>query len=171
MCNQGLTGRRVPADPLISRVHEITQVYGTTIKASIHEMLGDGIMSAIDFEQASRSISSNSGSGHNAAVSVHFFGFFGLLAAGAGTLMASLLILKKLVLHQAVTLQNGPLLFACTIFILAGTQLICLGLVSELLARTYYESQGKPIYVMWSIKSQDLEADLGAGRHPQVVRQ
>ena len=101
---------------------------------------------------------------------LHFFGFFGLLAAGTGTLMASFLLLKKLVLHQAVMLQNGPLLFASTLFILAGIQLVCLGLVSEILARTYYESQGKPIYVMRSIKSQDLEAEIGVGRHPQVVR-
>jgi cyanate lyase len=40
----------VPVDPLIYRLHEITQVYGTTIKAVIHEMFGDGIMSAIDFK-------------------------------------------------------------------------------------------------------------------------
>jgi cyanate lyase len=40
----------VPVDPLLYRLHEITQVYGTTIKAIIHEMFGDGIMSAIDFE-------------------------------------------------------------------------------------------------------------------------
>jgi cyanate lyase len=40
----------VPVDPLIYRLHEITQVYGTTIKALIHEEFGDGIMSAIDFE-------------------------------------------------------------------------------------------------------------------------
>jgi cyanate lyase len=40
----------VPVDPLIYRFHEITQVYGTTMKALIHEMFGDGIMSAIDFE-------------------------------------------------------------------------------------------------------------------------
>ena len=40
----------VPVDPLIYRFHEITQVYGTTVKALIHEMFGDGIMSAIDFE-------------------------------------------------------------------------------------------------------------------------
>ena len=37
-------------DPLIYRFHEITQIYGTTIKELIHEEFGDGIMSAIDFE-------------------------------------------------------------------------------------------------------------------------
>jgi cyanate lyase len=40
----------VPTDPLIYRFHEIVQVYGTTLKALIHEEFGDGIMSAIDFE-------------------------------------------------------------------------------------------------------------------------
>jgi cyanate lyase len=48
--NKGSVGQTVPVDPLIYRFHEITQVYGTTIKAIIHEMFGDGIMSAIDFE-------------------------------------------------------------------------------------------------------------------------
>jgi len=47
---KGSVGQAVPVDPLIYRFHEITQVYGTTIKAIIHEMFGDGIMSAIDFE-------------------------------------------------------------------------------------------------------------------------
>ncbi len=40
----------VPVDPTIYRIHEITQVYGTTIKALIHEEFGDGIMSAINFK-------------------------------------------------------------------------------------------------------------------------
>lgn len=47
---KGSLDTTVPVDPLIYRLHEITQVYGTTIKAIIHEMFGDGIMSAIDFE-------------------------------------------------------------------------------------------------------------------------
>jgi len=47
---KGSLDSAVPVDPLIYRFHEITQVYGTTLKALIHEMFGDGIMSAIDFE-------------------------------------------------------------------------------------------------------------------------
>jgi len=47
---KGALDSTVAVDPLIYRFHEITQVYGTTIKAIIHEMFGDGIMSAIDFE-------------------------------------------------------------------------------------------------------------------------
>ena len=39
----------VPSDPTIYRFYEIVQVYGTTLKALIHEMFGDGIISAINF--------------------------------------------------------------------------------------------------------------------------
>jgi cyanate lyase len=39
----------IPKDPLIYRFHEITGVYGTTLKEVIQEKFGDGIMSAIDF--------------------------------------------------------------------------------------------------------------------------
>lgn len=46
---KGALDKDVVADPLIYRFHEITQVYGTTIKEIIHEKFGDGIMSAIDF--------------------------------------------------------------------------------------------------------------------------
>ncbi len=40
----------VSKDPLIYRFHEITYIYGDTIKEIIHEKFGDGIMSAIDFD-------------------------------------------------------------------------------------------------------------------------
>ena len=49
---RGSLDQAVPVDPLLYRFHEITQVYGTTIKALIHEKFGEGIMSAIDFELA-----------------------------------------------------------------------------------------------------------------------
>ena len=39
----------VPTDPLIYRLYELVNVYGTTFKELIHEEFGDGIMSAIDF--------------------------------------------------------------------------------------------------------------------------
>lgn len=46
---KGSLDATAPAAPLICHFHEITQAYGTTIKALIHEKFGDGIMSAIDF--------------------------------------------------------------------------------------------------------------------------
>lgn len=46
---RGALEQAVPTDPTIYRIHEVTQVYGTAIKALIHEKFGDGIMSAINF--------------------------------------------------------------------------------------------------------------------------
>ena len=39
----------IPTDPLLYRFYEILQVYGLPLKDVIHEKIGDGIMSAIDF--------------------------------------------------------------------------------------------------------------------------
>ena len=46
---RGALDQDVPVDPTIYRIHEVTQVYGTAIKALINEEFGDGIMSAITF--------------------------------------------------------------------------------------------------------------------------
>ncbi|MEC4018791.1 cyanase [Streptomyces sp. H27-D2] len=40
----------VPTDPTVYRFHEMLQVYGTTLKALVHEQFGDGIISAINFK-------------------------------------------------------------------------------------------------------------------------
>ncbi|WP_431968639.1 cyanase [Actinacidiphila sp. bgisy160] len=40
----------IPTDPTIYRFYEMIQVYGTTLKALIHEQFGDGIISAINFK-------------------------------------------------------------------------------------------------------------------------
>ncbi|WP_327065192.1 cyanase [Kitasatospora sp. NBC_01250] len=39
----------IPTDPTIYRFHEMIEVYGTTLKALVHEQFGDGIISAINF--------------------------------------------------------------------------------------------------------------------------
>ena len=39
----------IPTDPTIYRFYEMIQIYGTTLKALVHEKLGDGIISAINF--------------------------------------------------------------------------------------------------------------------------
>lgn len=40
----------IPTDPTIYRFYEMIQVYGTTLKALVHEQFGDGIISAINFK-------------------------------------------------------------------------------------------------------------------------
>ena len=40
----------VPTDPTLYRFYEMILVYGSTLKALVHEKLGDGIISAINFK-------------------------------------------------------------------------------------------------------------------------
>lgn len=40
----------IPTDPTIYRFYEMIQIYGTTLKAIVHEQFGDGIISAINFK-------------------------------------------------------------------------------------------------------------------------
>ncbi|MET3632266.1 cyanase [Burkholderia sp. 572] len=47
---RGCIEDRVPTDPTIYRFYEMIQVYGTTLKALVHEKFGDGIISAINFK-------------------------------------------------------------------------------------------------------------------------
>ncbi|MCK8678896.1 MULTISPECIES: cyanase [Streptomyces] len=52
---------RVPTDPTIYRFYEMLQVYGTTLKALVHEQLGDGIISAINFKLDVRKVADPEG--------------------------------------------------------------------------------------------------------------
>ncbi|EGH26538.1 cyanate hydratase, partial [Pseudomonas amygdali pv. mori str. 301020] len=42
--------KRVSEKPGAVHFHEMVQVYGTTLKALVHEQFGDGIISAINFK-------------------------------------------------------------------------------------------------------------------------
>lgn len=46
---KGALDTAVPTDPLIYRLYELIIVHGPAMKSVIHELFGDGIMSAIDF--------------------------------------------------------------------------------------------------------------------------
>ena len=47
---RGSIDNGIPTDPTIYRFYEMLQVYGTTLKALVHEKFGDGIISAINFK-------------------------------------------------------------------------------------------------------------------------
>jgi glycosyltransferase involved in cell wall biosynthesis len=89
---------------------------------------------------------------------LHFFGFFGLAGIGAGTLSVLLALFQRLIAHSEVLASNGSLTFAGIVLIAAGVQVVLLGLASEMLARTYYESQKKPIYATRAIRSSAPDA-------------
>ncbi len=76
---------------------------------------------------------------------MHFFGSLGALCGGAGGLALCYLLVRKLQgIH--IMVEHGPLLIAGAVLALTGLQLLCTGLIGEMLMRTYFESQGRPIY-------------------------
>jgi glycosyltransferase involved in cell wall biosynthesis len=83
---------------------------------------------------------------------LQLFGSWGLLSTAAGGLTTLFLLFRKFVTHVDVMTEHGPMLFAAVLLIVCGIQLISLGLVGEVLARTYYESQRKPIYSVRDVK-------------------
>jgi glycosyltransferase involved in cell wall biosynthesis len=83
---------------------------------------------------------------------LQFFGGWGLLSTGAGGLIGLGLIFKKFVYDIDVIQEHGPLLFMTVVLIVCGIQLISIGLIGEMLSRTYYESQKKAIYSVREVK-------------------
>jgi hypothetical protein len=57
-------------------------------------------------------------------------------------------------------LEHGPLLFVAMLLFLTGIQFLSVGLIGEMLSRTYYESQKKPIYTLREIKSHRTESTI-----------
>jgi len=56
------------------------------------------------------------------------------------------MIIDKLAYGTDLFDKHGPLMLLGAVLILAGVQLVSSGLIGEMLSRTYFESQGKPIY-------------------------
>jgi hypothetical protein len=46
------------------------------------------------------------------------------------------------------SIANRPLLLLSVLLIFSGIQLVTMGLLAEIMSRTYHESQDKPIYVI-----------------------
>jgi glycosyltransferase involved in cell wall biosynthesis len=75
---------------------------------------------------------------------MHVFGLFGLLSMLAGSALGLYLTILKLGFGESI--GDRPLLILSVVLFLTGIQLLCFGLLAELLMRTYHESQGRPIY-------------------------
>jgi glycosyltransferase involved in cell wall biosynthesis len=77
---------------------------------------------------------------------LQIFGLIGFGMGLAGTLISAWLAYRRLTGAEA--LSNRPLLLLGILLIFTGLQLVTLGLLAELQARTYHESQNKPTYVI-----------------------
>jgi glycosyltransferase involved in cell wall biosynthesis len=81
---------------------------------------------------------------------LQIFGLLGLAATTLGGLITAYLMYVRLIALQPIA-QRTPLLLVGVLLVFIGVQLVTFGLLAELLARTYYESQNKPVYVIREI--------------------
>jgi glycosyltransferase involved in cell wall biosynthesis len=75
---------------------------------------------------------------------IRVFGPPGVVSFGAGFIIAAYLAWEKLV--RGASLANRPALMLAVLLMVIGVQFVSMGLLGELMARTYYESQGRKVY-------------------------
>jgi glycosyltransferase involved in cell wall biosynthesis len=85
---------------------------------------------------------------------MHLFGYLGLACGGAGSLFLAYLVLLKVwggltggwAGFHATEIGERPLLSLGILLIILSVQFLVMGLIAELIVRTYYEAQNKPVY-------------------------
>lgn len=79
----------------------------------------------------------------------HVFGPIGILSGLTGFLIALYLTTQKLV--YGAEIGGRPLLLLAILLIFIGFQFLTMGLLGEMLARTYHESQDRTVYVIGEV--------------------
>jgi len=79
---------------------------------------------------------------------LHFFGLLGAQGIFGGGGISVFLLALKIITHQHVMDEHGPLFVIAGVMILAGTQLLALGLLGELQVRHYHAATQRAPYTI-----------------------
>ena len=79
----------------------------------------------------------------------HIFGIIGIASAVLGLVLGIYLTVQKLMYNMSI--GGRPLLLLAVMLIFVGFQFVTMGLLGEMLSRTYHESQDKPVFVVGEI--------------------
>ena len=90
---------------------------------------------------------------------IQLFGLLGLACAVAGLGLTGWLGFERLVLGHR--LADRPLVLLAILLVVVGVQFVSIGLLGEMLVRTYHESQAKPVYRVREVV--DAAAELTSG--------
>lgn len=85
---------------------------------------------------------------------LQIFGLFGMTMGLLGMALLGYLAVSRLVGAASLTERTATVLFGI-LLVFTGLQLVTLGLLAEMQARTYHESQGKPVYVIRQVLPPD----------------
>jgi glycosyltransferase involved in cell wall biosynthesis len=95
---------------------------------------------------------------------MHFFGTWGLAGSSLGGLILLFCAGKKIITGGDIVQEHGPLMLAGGLLLLAGLMMFCTGLLGEVMIRTYFESQGRRIYAVRQILTQNKRGVAGEAR-------
>jgi glycosyltransferase involved in cell wall biosynthesis len=84
---------------------------------------------------------------------IHIFGSLGILSAFVGGIILGYLGYVRLILQRSIA--ERPLLLLGILLLVVGVQFITMGLLGELVVRTYHETRNRPIYVVREILNRD----------------
>ena len=88
---------------------------------------------------------------------IYVFGGLGLLSAIGSIVFAFAVVYQKIA--GGVDMTGNPLLIVTAVSVIATIQFILMGLLAELLVRTYHESQNRPTYVIREIIESEQKED------------
>ncbi len=77
---------------------------------------------------------------------IYLFGGMGLVLVLPSLVLLAVLIVRRI--FWGVALMTSPLFQLSLMFVILGFQSILMGLIAEMLVRTYHEAQGKPTYTV-----------------------
>jgi len=77
---------------------------------------------------------------------LHFFGTVGMLSICAGTGVTGWLLVEKFLYHQSVMTQHGPLMIFGAVLLLAGLNLLAIGLLGEMQVRHFHDPSQRAPY-------------------------
>lgn len=80
---------------------------------------------------------------------IHVFGTLGFLSGSIGLVIALIMTMQRQ--FYGIAMGDRPLLLLAVFLMFVGVQFVTMGLIAEMLARTYHESQDKPIYFIREI--------------------
>jgi glycosyltransferase involved in cell wall biosynthesis len=96
---------------------------------------------------------------------LHFFGSFGALSMLGGGAVSLLLVMLKIFTHQHVMDEHGPLFVIAGVLVVAGIQMLAIGLLGELQVRHYHTGNHRAPYAI------DRLVRLRASEEPNLLQE
>jgi glycosyltransferase involved in cell wall biosynthesis len=86
---------------------------------------------------------------------MQLFGLLGMVSGGVGVLLNLYLVSLKVIYGYRYKIGDRPLLMLAVLLVIIGVQFVMMGLLGEIVVRTYHEAQSKPIYYVRSVEVRD----------------